>query len=74
VLFKRKLYHTFFGSFSSIERFKFVKDLKIICAGGDGTAHSMLEEMDKVEFSDILEQPPVALLPLGTHFKPKSHF
>lgn len=51
------------GPKQALELFRDVPNLRILCAGGDGTCGWVMSTIDDVGFA---EKPPVAILPLGT--------
>jgi len=51
------------GPRQALELFRDVPNLRILCAGGDGTCGWVMSTIDDVGFA---EKPPVAVLPLGT--------
>lgn len=53
--------------FGYIEIFKNIKNLKIIVGGGDGTIASVINYFKTCDINNWkLENPPIAILPLGT--------
>ncbi|OQS02767.1 diacylglycerol kinase [Thraustotheca clavata] len=54
------------GPKTALLQFRHVTGLQILVCGGDGTIGWVLGTIDELVAQDILRQPPVAVLPLGT--------